>query len=134
MVDVRDDANNILYTVDYRGRPRSKAVTGYAPTVAAGAQIGTGGAPAVSITGTDHAGTVTITTGASGAAAGQLAAVTFAAAFGATPRSVQLTAKDAGAAALQPFVTTAASAFSVRCAATPAANTTYAFDYVVIGS
>ncbi|GAA0494803.1 hypothetical protein Ade02nite_19700 [Paractinoplanes deccanensis] len=132
LVDVRDQAGTAMYTVDYKGRPRSKA--GATPTVANGAQIGTGGSPGTAISGTDHAGMVTVTTGSSGAAAGQLAAVTFSTAFGATPRAVVITPKDAGGAALQPFVTTAASGFSIRCAGVPVASTTYTFDYIVIGS
>lgn len=128
-VDLRDETNAIIFGVDHRGRFRLHG--GSAPGVANGAQIGAGGSPSTAISGTDIAGTVTITTGAS-PAAGQLAAVTFTAGFGSTPRSVQLTPKDAAAAALQPFVTTANTAFSIRCAATPAGGTTYAFDYLVM--
>ncbi|MET0416056.1 MAG: hypothetical protein ABW022_08550 [Actinoplanes sp.] len=132
LVALHDQSGTLMYTIDYKGRPRSKA--GGTPSVANGAQIGTGGSPSTSISGTDHAGTITIVTGSTGAAAGQLAAVTFSVAFGATPRAVVITPKDVAAAALQPFVTSAASAFSVRCAGTPGSGVTYAFDYIVIGS
>lgn len=127
LLRLMDEATADMFVFDKWGRPIAKAGT---PTTAVGAQQGSG-ASAATITGFDAAGTISITTGTT-PAAGQLAAVTFAHVFGTTP-NVVITPKDAGAAALQPFVTTAASGFSVRCATAPAASTTYAFDYVVVG-
>lgn len=129
MYAVYDETGTEMYAVDYKGRPRSKA--GSTPTIAVGSNIGTGGT--VSISGTDYAGTITITTGST-VAAGQMAAVTFSTAFGATPQAVVLTSGDSASAAVQLFATKAASGFSVRVAGTPGSGATYTVNYVVIGS
>jgi hypothetical protein len=130
MLALQDEAGGNLYRIDHKGRPR---VAGATPGIAIGSNIGTApNGAAVSITGSDHAGKIAITTATTGVAAGQLAAITFAQTF-ATDARVVLTAKDAASAALQSFTTSAASAFSVRTGQTPAISTTYTFDYIVIG-
>ncbi len=126
LIDLRDQAGSQLYRVDYRGRPR---VAGPLPAVAAGGGAGSGAK--VSVSGGDHAGTVTVTTGTT-PAAGTLASITFSAVYGAAPH-VCLTPRDGGGAALQIFVATAASAFSVKCNGVPSPDATYQFDYVVVG-
>jgi hypothetical protein len=128
---LRNESGDILFRIDWRGRPRAATNTG-APiaTIAAGAQAGTGAT--VTITGNDIAGKVRVTTGTS-PAAGTLASITFSGVFGNAPYVV-LTPKDVGAAALQVYNGTATSGFSVKSAVAPAASTQYEWDYMVVGA
>lgn len=109
-------------------------VAGQAPTAAGGAGLGSAGnGAAVSLANAgDFAGTLTITTASTGTGAGLLATITLATARGAAVKAL-LTPKNAASAALGAFVNTTTSAVEVRTAATPAASTTYVFDYVIVG-
>jgi len=105
---------------------------GSAPTIVAGTTACT--APAVSVAGTDTAGTITVTTGTACAGAGKLATVTFANAFGAAPR-VTLTPASSLAAGLTTYIdndTTSTTAFDLSTNTAPANSTTYKWYYQVI--
>ncbi|HSX02359.1 MAG TPA: hypothetical protein VLI05_03535 [Candidatus Saccharimonadia bacterium] len=105
---------------------------GSAPGIAAGAAACTG--PTVSLSGTDTAGLITITTGSSCGATGKLATITFANAFGAAPRVV-LTPAEANAAGLRYYydsATTSTTSFDLDTATAPANTTTYKFSYQVL--
>lgn len=93
-------------------------------------------APVISISGTDTAGTITVTTGVGcdPEGDGDLAAVTFAQAYGKSPR-VTITAANASSARLQSYVDTAsvtATGFSIGTAVAPTDSTTYTWNYHVI--
>jgi len=104
---------------------------GTAPTISAGTQAGTG--PTVSVTGTDTAGTISVTTGTT-PAAGWLATVNFAMALPASPKAVLFTGKNAAAAALQPYASSSnANGIDLSCVGTPVAATVYTFHYLVMG-
>jgi hypothetical protein len=131
ILDLRNQAAQQLYRIDWRGRPTVTTGTGApVPSIAAGAGAGT--SPTVALAGNDHAGKITVTTGTT-PAAGTLATVTFSGVFGNAPYVV-LTPKDAATAALQEYNGTATSAFSVKTVGAPAASTTYTWDYIVIGA
>lgn len=112
----------------------SSLVAGQAPAVAIGAGLGTSGnGAAVSVANaSDFAGTLTITTASTGTGAGLLATVTLATAAGAAVKALFFP-KTAASAALAAFVNTTTGAVELRTAATPAASTTYVFDYVIVG-
>lgn len=122
-------SNNTLGArFDYLGRPRQGTTA--APTVAAGANAGTG-AVVTAHTGTDSHGNIQITTGTS-AAAGTIATVTFANAFtGTNPPIVQIEPKDVGAAALY-YATCTNTVLTVKVQGTPASSTLVSFDYFVV--
>ncbi len=127
-----DETGAQMAGIDFKGRLRAVANGSTAePSVATGAQIGTGGA--VSISGTDMSGTITITTGTD-PAAGTPASLTFGSAFAAAPRVVILMPKDAHGTALGYYAASSAAAFSVGCASGPVAATSYRVDYMVISS
>jgi hypothetical protein len=90
----------------------------------------------VTIVGNDISGTITVVTGdpAKGndpaPSIGQLAKIVFAKAYGKTPQ-VDLTPGDTGAADLRWWRAAATDSFSLNVNATPAANTSYSFDYFV---
>jgi hypothetical protein len=114
---------------DYQGRPRQGTTT--APTVAVGANAGTG-ASITAHTGTDSAGNVQITTGTS-AAIGTLLTITFAQPFtGTNAPLVQLQAKDAGATALY-YANCTNTALTIKTAVAPASSTLMSIDYDVTG-
>jgi hypothetical protein len=99
--------------------------------VTAGAQATS--ASSVGGTGNDAAGQVTATTVGS-PAAGAIAVVTFGTTYGQTPRAVNISPASAAAAAAQLYVSAmSATAFTVSCAATPAATTALVFNYRVTG-
>jgi hypothetical protein len=131
LLDLRNEAGQQMMRVDWRGRRRVTSGTGAPiPTIAVGAQAGTGAT--VAVTGDDTAGKVTVTTG-TGAVPGTLATVTFSGAFGNAP-FVVLTPKDVAGAALGIYNGTSTSAFSVKAANVPATSTAYTFDYIVVGA
>lgn len=72
--------------------------TGSAPTIAAGAAAGT--TPTVSITGTNMAGIITVTTGTATTSTATLATVTFNGTLGTVPQGCTLQARNANAATL----------------------------------
>lgn len=110
--------------------------TGTAPTAAAGSNAGTTApSPVVASGSTDARGSVTGGTG-TGAAAGNLIAVTFNVAFASAP-VVSLTPTNSATAALLPYVTSiSTTGFTVAVQGAPAssqANTTYGVAWQVIG-
>lgn len=126
---LRDETNTVLSRVDWRGRRRVVA-SGPIPTIAAGANIGTGGT--VALSGDDTAGTITITVGTS-PDAGTLATVTFSGVFGNTPHVI-LSPSDAISATLNLYTARSTSSFSVRCVGTPVATNVYTVCYQVVGA
>lgn len=116
------------------GLALSNLVAGQAPTVAAGAGLGSSGnGAAVSLANaSDLAGTLTITTASTGTAAGVLATITLATARGAAVKALFFP-KTAASAALAAYSNTTTGVADLRTAATPAPSTTYVFDYVIVG-
>jgi cytoskeletal protein CcmA (bactofilin family) len=102
--------------------------TGGLPGRTNGSALGSGGS--ASISGSDTAGTVNINTGG-GPPAGCFVTVNFAKSFGATPHVV-ITPASSSSAGLQYYVNRTTSNFSICTANSPAASTTYNFDYIVI--
>jgi hypothetical protein len=102
------------------------------PTIAAGTAACT--TPTVSVSGSDTAGLITVTTGTGCSTSGKLATLTFGNAFGAAP-NVVVTPATATAAALQSYVdssTTSTTKFDLNSGTTPTASTTYRWYYHVI--
>lgn len=89
--------------------------------------------PTVAVSGTDTAGTITVTTGTGCATNGALANITFASAFGAAPRVV-LTPVGTAAQTLGVYIddTVTTSAFRIGSNATPTDSTAYKWNYLVI--
>jgi hypothetical protein len=105
---------------------------GTAPTIAAGTAACT--TPTVSLSGTDTAGLITVTTGSACSPVGKLATITFNTAFGAAPR-VTLTPADATATGLTYYVdssTISTASFDLDTNTAPANTTTYKWYYHVI--
>lgn len=99
---------------------------------------GAGTSPTISVTGNDAAGYVTIATGTSPTASGNIVTVTFSTALVNTPKSIQLTpANEAAATELVKFyvdqATVSTSAWIIKNTAVGlTASTTYKFYYTVI--
>lgn len=105
--------------------------SGSAPTGAATANLGTGGSPDCTISGTDTIGRVTITAGSSSVSSGNQCTVTLHTAFGASPHVVVSPTSSAGAA-LQPYANvTSSSSFVLGAGQAPAPDTSYSFEYFV---
>jgi hypothetical protein len=101
---------------------------GDTPTASAAACSGA----TTEISGTDTAGTVSVTT--SGGCSGELAKITFAKAFGATPH-VSLTPANAATAVTQAYVdsdNTSATSFTIATPTTINGSTTYRWYYQVL--
>lgn len=147
LFQIQNSSNAVLAKIDSGGNLTVKAViingtltvnghiisanTSGTTTVTLGA-AGTcgGGAPTASLSGNDTFGTVTITTG-TGCAAGTLATVTFANAYGAAPRVV-FTAANGNAASLQYFNgATGTTTFTIDTGSVPTNSTTYTYNYHV---
>ncbi len=93
-------------------------------------QTAAGAGASVSVSGTDSAGTITITTG-SNPAAGELAKILFAKHYGAKPRVVLSPANEA-ASELRYFKgTTTIDDFMLNAKDVPGANTTFEYDYII---
>lgn len=108
-----------------------------APTIAAvTAAIGTtGNGQAVSVTGNDRRGTITITTASTGLGTGPqtVANITFAASYLSSPR-VTLTPQDGPSAAVLPYAKGfSTTQFLLGFNGNPAASTTYTYTYSVDG-
>jgi cytoskeletal protein CcmA (bactofilin family) len=96
-----------------------------------GASIGAGGTASVS--GSDTGGTININTGTS-PSVGCYVTVSFVKKYNSTPRVI-ISPTNSGAAVLDYYVTRSTTSFSL-CAAgasAPASNSTYSFDYIIIG-
>ncbi|HSW80461.1 MAG TPA: carbohydrate binding domain-containing protein [Candidatus Saccharimonadales bacterium] len=107
--------------------------SGTAPTHASGAASDCSSTGTVSVSGNDTSGTVTITTGAGPcSSSGVMATITFATAFGGTPR-VMLSPSGVNASTLQ-YYNGAASVnnFTIDTNTNPAATTTYKYNYWVV--
>jgi hypothetical protein len=100
---------------------------GGTPSIAVGANAGTGAT--VSIVGDDRSGTITVNSG-TGPAGGTYATVTFAVPYAAVP-AVVLTAANGNAVQQPPYVTAAAATFAVSTAAALGASTTFKWAYTV---
>lgn len=109
--------------------------TGSTPSNAAGTGAGTG--PTITVTGNDGAGYVSIATGTSPTASGDIVTITFATALTNTPTSIKLTAaNEAAATELTKFyvdqATASTTAFKIKNTASAlTASTTYKFYYSV---
>lgn len=104
---------------------------GSTPTIAAGAAACT--SPTVSISGDDTSGTITVTTGTGCSGGGDLATVTFANPYGATP-NVTLTPDDSGTAGLNSYndySAASANGFAIGSSNIPSPSTTYRWSYWV---
>jgi hypothetical protein len=131
----QDSSNNNLLRVDKAGRLVSGAAT---PSIAVGTGAGTG--PTVSVAGSDQAGTINVTTGTTPTAAATIVAITFATAYGVTPKAVLLTPANAATAALavgaQPFEDSsvrATGSFVLKANGTAlTASTAYKWNYLVL--
>ena len=100
---------------------------GVTPTITAGSAACT--TPAVSVSGNDTSGTITITTGSSCATIGSLATITFNVPFGSTPR-IMLTAGNADSTNLRLYNGSATTtSFTVDTATIPSDATSYKFNY-----
>lgn len=109
-----------------------------APTIAAGTGAGT--SPTISITGTDLAGYITVTTGTLPSLSATIATITFNAAYGSAPRYIGLSAGNGTTAALtganmvfvdqSAIATTTFTITSGTTSLTPA--TTYKFFYNIV--
>jgi hypothetical protein len=105
---------------------------GSTPAIAAGAAAGT--SPTVSVSGTNMAGVITLTTGTATTASATLATVTFNGTLGTAPQGCQLEPRNANAAAAAVSTYTTApstTAWSVAVDATAlAASTAYSWAYL----
>jgi hypothetical protein len=104
--------------------------SGNTPVTVAQAALGLGGA--VLIDGNDTAGTITLTTGATGLAAGDLGKINFHKVFTKTPRIV-ISAQDDASEQVRIFPSAKATdSFMLKAGQTLAPNTTYTFDYFIV--
>lgn len=103
------------------------AAGGSLPSRVSGSALGSGGTSSVS--GSDTAGSITISTGSS-PAAGCFITVSFTQAFSATPHVV-VTPIGSAAAGLAYYVNRSTTNFSVCTASTPSAGQSFGFDYIV---
>ncbi len=108
--------------------PGHLSATGAAPTASTGSEAGPGSG--ASVTGTDTAGTVTITTGTN-PAIGLLVNVTFRAPYSKVPH-VLITPIGAGAGRLEAYVQKTTTGFTIGVNVDPANATAYSFDYWVV--
>lgn len=129
-VNTKDDiitiANLVTGSITLSGH---LITTGTTPTITAGSAACA--SPVIAISGTDSSGTVTVTTGTGCSSGGDLANIVFANAFGSTPH-ILLTPGDATTASLNAYFDKAATTptgFAIGAATTPAATTTYTWDY-----
>lgn len=84
----------------------------------------------VTVNGNDTSGTVTINVGSGAPQSGELAIITFARGFNATPK-VQLTPVNIPASNINYYVTRSADFFSINSSSNVTGSTTYIFDYLV---
>lgn len=88
-----------------------------------------GGGGTASVSGTDTAGTVTINTG-SGPPAGCFITVNFTRAYSGTPHVI-ISPSNSSSSSLNYYTNRSAGNFSICTTSTPAASTTFLFDYIV---
>lgn len=106
--------------------------SGTTPAITVNTAPCSGTAPTASISGNDTSGTITVTTGTTCSGSGvKLADITFATAFGATPRVVISPITSATANTLGYTFGTDTTHFEIRSAATITDATTYTWNYFV---
>lgn len=130
LFETRDEEGVMLYAIDSRGRP-SISLAHTEPYAEPLASAGSGAS--VSLTGNDHAGTISVTTGSSGVSAGTLAVAYYTNGFG-QAAFVSLTPKTAATAALGTYSAGTKDELRIACSNSPTTSTTYSWDYVVIGA
>lgn len=122
-----------VFTANNDLNARKVVGTGSTPSGAAGAGLGTGGAAGVTISGTDTAGKINFTQGASGFASGEKAVITFVVPYGTAP-FILLTHDNSASTTFYPFgptsITTAGFAISSPLAGL--AGDQHAFWYHVL--
>ncbi len=121
--------NEVKFTNSYGLR-----FEGTSPTLSYGAGAGTGGSRSNGIEGTDMAGKVTLTTGATSVSSGILIRVNFFQARDDTFYSVSLTPADGDGADVNAYVNAAdrnVNYFEISCRDTPAINTSHHWFYRV---
>jgi cytoskeletal protein CcmA (bactofilin family) len=102
--------------------------SGGSPGKSNGTALGGGGSAGIS--GSDTAGTVSISTGSS-PPAGCFVTVNFAVKFGSTPHVV-ISASNSSAGSLDYYTNRSTTGFSICTANAPTAATAYSFDYIVV--
>lgn len=117
---------DVTYNITVSGHIIS---SGSAPTITADTAACT--TPTVSVSGTDTAGVIIVTTGTACAAPGTMATINFSTAFGAAP-NITLTPAGAAAAGLGVYIddaTLASGSFKIGASTTPTDATTYKWYY-----
>lgn len=134
LAEFRSEDGTILYGIDFKGRPYTGAGAGTSPYIETGVAVGTGGSPAATTPGSskDHAGTIQVVTGSSGQTTGVLATLYYTASFSTNAKAV-LTPKNAAAAGLRVYIPASTTTITLTALDTPAASTTYTWDYIVVG-
>ena len=105
--------------------------SGSTPTHTAGTDCSS---PTITVNGNDTSGTITVATGGSCTSAGALATISFASAYASAPHVV-ITPGAANAAGLNAYVddsSITANGFVLGTSVTPAAGTTYQWNYFVV--
>lgn len=123
-----------LATLTVTGRANFQSdisVNGHIITGGGAPNYSLGTAATVSVQGNDTAGTITFTTGASGAQ-GVLANLAFSRGYGATPRVIISAQNDASASAHIFPTAKSTTGFSLSSGQALAPNTTYTFDYFIV--
>jgi len=105
---------------------------GTAPTISTGSQIGSGGTVSFGTGSTDASGLIAITTG-TGPGTGDMATVTFNAAYNVAPFP-ELTGATTATTLVHPTATSSTTVFTVYFASAPAAGTTYYVFYHTQGN
>jgi hypothetical protein len=106
---------------------------GAAPSIAAGAALGTGGSVGATISGTDQAMSLTLTAGSTGLGTGTAATITYAAARTSNARSLSPINAAARANAVQAGLSGSAGATAtIVFGVAPTAGTVYQYDLVVV--
>lgn len=125
-----DGYNNGFDLYRIAGHIESATIYDAAPTIAAGAAAGTG--PTVTVSGTDLAGTVNVTTGTS-TTTGTLATVTFARPYGSAPKVIlEPSSSAAGANVLARYVSSTTTTFVISAGVAPTASVAHSWHYHVI--
>jgi hypothetical protein len=106
---------------------------GPVPQIVAGQALNGVLGASTAVNGTDGAGTIEVVIGANIPATGELAEITFDSAYATTPRIV-LSGNNAKSAKLVAYITRTATGFKLVTDEPLEPNTTYLFDYIVIGA
>jgi hypothetical protein len=137
----QSSTGSTLASIDYQGNLSVQSATvsgnltvdghyisgGSVPTIVSGVAGGSGAA--VSISGDDTLGTITITTGTTTSTAGILATITFANSYGSAPKVIISPSNAVSAGSYYYAGTTNTTSFQIDVNAIPSPGTTYTFDY-----